>query len=93
MDSMFKLMAGLALVTSLSACGGSSSGSNDDAYAGTGQLTLSITDAPVDGAKEVWITIDGVHLKRSGGTEKDVILSGPDIDPIEIGRASCRERV
>ena len=67
MDNILKVMLGLALATTLSACGGGSSGSNDDAYGGTGQLTLSITDAPVDGAKEVWITIDGVHLKRSGG--------------------------
>ena len=83
MDSILKVMLGLALVATLSACGGGSSGSNDDAYAGTGQLTLSITDAPVDGAKEVWITINGVHLKRSGGSEKDIILTGPDIDPVD----------
>ena len=87
MNNPVKLVIGLTAITLLSACGGGSSGSSDDArdaYAGQGELTLSITDAPVDGAKEVWITIDGIHLKREGSSkEKDIILSGLDVDPVD----------
>ncbi|MEE2731312.1 MAG: DUF4382 domain-containing protein [Pseudomonadota bacterium] len=79
-----RFIGALALISGLIACGGGGSNSdNDNAYAGKGALTLSITDAPVDGAKAVWITIDGLHLKRSGSDEKRIELSGPDVDPVD----------
>ncbi|MBA53743.1 MAG: hypothetical protein CMK89_04750 [Pseudomonadales bacterium] len=79
MEKILKVMLGLALITTLSACGGSGSESGS----GTGQLSLSITDAPVDGAKAVWITIDEVYLKHSSdnASEQKITLSGPDISP------------
>lgn len=74
------LICGLALA----ACGGGGGGEgNSQRSAGTGNLTLGITDAPVDGAKEVWITIDEILLKRSGSNEKRIALSGPDVDPVD----------
>jgi hypothetical protein len=50
-------------VAFLSAC---NSGSSSDPFAGgsTGSLTLSVTDAPVDGATSVVVVFTGVELLR-----------------------------
>lgn len=79
-NALIALICGLALA----ACGGGGGGEGSGGgYAGTGKLTLSITDAPVDGAKEVWITIDGILIKRSegDGNEKRISLDVPDTVP------------
>jgi len=50
----------------LSACGSGGSGGNSQAA--TGQLSLRIGDAPVDGASEVVIVFTGVELHSGSGT-------------------------
>jgi hypothetical protein len=73
--------AGLALgtVAALAACGGGGGDGvgSGDAVGTTGQLTLRVMDAPVDGATAVNITIESVELKRSGSdTVKRIRLDG-----------------
>ena len=46
----------------LTACGGGGGGGDS-----TGTASLSLTDAPVDGAMEVVVRIDGVELQPAGG--------------------------
>lgn len=62
----------------LTACGGGGgSAGSDDSFNTTGDLTLRVMDAPVDGATAVNITIRSVELKRSGSdTVKRIRLDG-----------------
>jgi len=48
----------------IAACGGGSSG---DGKATTGSMKLSVTDAPVDSAQEVWVQFRAVEFKPEGG--------------------------
>ena len=48
--------------------GGSGRGGSQNGF-----LTLSITDAPIDHAEEVWVQFDGVRLKPLSDSEDDVI--------------------
>ncbi len=58
------LMAGLgALLLAFAGCNGSSMGS--------GSLSLSITDTPVDGATSVVVAFTGVEIQSAGGMEDD----------------------
>lgn len=84
MKTAMTLLTSITLSALLAACGGGGD-SSDVTYTGTGELSLSITDAPVDGAKAVWITIDGIYLKRASGSgdEKFIELSGPQVDPVD----------
>ena len=70
MNTFLKSALGTSLAIAVAACGGGG-GSNDAAT--TGQLNLAITDAPVDGAAHVYVTITGVKLKRSGSDEEKLI--------------------
>lgn len=55
----------IILATSmLLACGGGSGGTTSN----TGTLNLSITDAPVDSAANVWVEFTGVELKPENGS-------------------------
>ena len=55
----------VALATALVvACGG---GSSSDGKATTGSMKLSVTDAPVDSAQEVWVQFRAVEFKPEGG--------------------------
>jgi hypothetical protein len=61
--------AGRALILSLpllalAACGGGSSGDDDG---GQGQLSVGVTDAPVDGANRVVVEFTGIELKPQSG--------------------------
>ncbi len=47
----------------LVACGGGSDGSRPN----TGTLNINVTDAPVDGARHVYLTFSGIELKPEGG--------------------------
>lgn len=68
----------MAIAGALAACGGGGSG-GDDAYVGTGELNVSVVDAPVDGATAVWVTITGMHIKRTESSdERRVTLNGDD---------------
>ena len=51
----------LACALVLTACGGGGGGGND-----TGQLSLGVTDAPVDDAASVVVQFSGVAFKRAG---------------------------
>ena len=55
------VMAGFMTLL-LTACGGGGGGGDS-----TGTASLSLTDAPVDGAMEVVVRIDGVELQPGGG--------------------------
>lgn len=54
----------------ISGCGG-------DSGSGTGTLNLGITDAPVDGAKEVVIKFSGVELKPASNNAFSINLDVP----------------
>ena len=57
----------VALATVLvAACGGGGSSSNDGKPT-TGSMKLSLTDAPVDSAQEVWVQFRAVEFKPEGG--------------------------
>lgn len=49
--------------TLLVACGGGS----DDSGPGAGTLNINLTDAPVDGARHVYVTFSAIELKPEGG--------------------------
>ncbi len=84
MNTAWKTILGTGLVATLAACGGGSSG-DGGSFGTTGELNLAITDAPVDGATSVWVTITGMKLKRTdAGSEKSVALNGSDTQNNEI---------
>jgi hypothetical protein len=63
--------AAISMMLGLAACGGGGGGGND-----TGQLSLGVTDAPVDDAASVVVQFSGVAFKRAGaGAERVQNLS------------------
>ena len=68
-------------ILSLAACSGSGDDPNSagGGRGGTqnGFLNLSITDAPIDYASEVWIQFDGVELKPTSGSAITVSFDKP----------------
>lgn len=83
MNHTRKILLMTSLAAALVACGGGGGGSGGKAQT-TGELNLAITDAPVDGATAVWVTITGMTLKHSGDEEKSVKLNGTDTQSNEI---------
>jgi hypothetical protein len=77
---------GLAMAFGIAACGGSSAGM------GTGQMTLSVGDAPVDGAQKVVVEFTGVELVPNSGNPVDITFASPKtIDLLnESGTASAQ---
>lgn len=61
----------LAASAMLAACGGGGSSG------GTGQLTLQVTDAPVDDATAVVVQFTGVELKPAGGNAVSIDYAAP----------------
>ncbi|NPU93105.1 MAG: DUF4382 domain-containing protein [Gammaproteobacteria bacterium] len=95
MNTMWKTMVGTGLAAALVACGGGGGGSGggSDGFGTTGELNLAITDAPVDGAEHVWITITGVKLKRTGTDEEklvDVIGNEITVDLLALSNGTTR---
>ncbi|MBF6057565.1 DUF4382 domain-containing protein [Thiomicrorhabdus heinhorstiae] len=43
----------------------------------TGQMTLLVSDAPVDDAANIWVQVSGVQLKLSDGTWEKVTFTSP----------------
>lgn len=88
MNTSWKMILGTGLAAALVACGGGGGGDDNGSSGGfstTGELNLAITDAPVDEASAVWVTITGMTLKRTeGGSEKSVKLNGTDTQNNEI---------
>jgi hypothetical protein len=62
------LVAATAL--GLGACGGGSGG-------GTGQMSLAVGDAPVDGAQSVVVKFTGIELTANSGNPVDIMFSQP----------------
>lgn len=62
----------------ISACGGSS---GDGDAAGTGRLTLGLTDAPIEQIASVTVAFMGIELKPAG--------DGPPLDPVIFDEDSC----
>lgn len=71
----------ILVCTLLAACGGGSDESVSAAggSGGTqnGFLSLSITDAPIDNAKEVWIQFDAIELKPSSSSDSITVTFNP----------------
>lgn len=59
-----KALVATAAVALLAACGG---GSDDGDKAMSGTLKLSVTDSPVDDAREVWVQFRAVEFKPESG--------------------------
>ena len=80
----------------LSACGGGSDGtsSDDGSLSGSGALTLSLTDAPVDELSEVWVTFTDVIIHPADGSEdivvdvRDELGDGISINLIDLGQGN-----
>lgn len=68
---LFKPVLPLALVGALSACGGGGSSN------GAGSLSVSVTDAPVDGASNVFVEFTGVELKPHSGQQFSIDFTEP----------------
>lgn len=81
-------LLGLGLASLLSACGG---GSASDSTSSTGKMTLAVTDAPVDSAKEVFVEFTGVALKPANGEEivYDLGLRSIDLLALQGGNSSA----
>jgi Domain of unknown function (DUF4382) len=71
----FPHLIAAAPVLSLAACGGGSGG-------GTGQMTLSVADAPVDGATAVVVKFTGVEL--TGNSGNPVTITFPQAKTIDL---------
>ena len=64
MNNLIPLRAaalGAAVLLALAGCGGGGGGSS-----GNGSLDLSISDGPIDGAENVFVTFTGIELRREG---------------------------
>ncbi len=74
MNRQTGLPAFLALVAAsafgLAACGGGGSGNS-------GQMTLAVGDAPVDGAQAVVVKFTGVELTANSGNPVDITFATP----------------
>lgn len=63
----------------LTACGG------DDSTPRTGELSLQVTDAPVDSAEQVVIRFTGISYKPAGGAPLQAVFDAPkDIDLLAL---------
>ncbi|HEX5515530.1 MAG TPA: DUF4382 domain-containing protein [Gammaproteobacteria bacterium] len=72
------LMLGLSF-SLLTACGGGGDGS------GTGQMTVRLTDAPVDSAERVVVEFAGIELHQGGATPQRFIFDTPQqIDLLQL---------
>jgi hypothetical protein len=69
---MKKTLALAPLVLLLGACGGGGGGFDE-----SGVLTLSVTDGPVDGADNVFVTFTGVELRRAGADNLTIDFDEP----------------
>lgn len=83
MNTAWKTILGTGLVATLAACGGGGSG-DGGSFGTTGELNLAITDAPVDGASHVYVTITGIKLKRTGSDEEKLIDVIGDEIPVDL---------
>ena len=79
MNKLFKGFTAVIIALTLSACGGGGSSSSE------GSITLSIADAPIDGATAVTVNFIGVQLKPRNGPPIVIDLVDPATDdPLAI---------
>ena len=71
--------AAVSLMLGLAACSGGGGGSND-----TGQLSLGVTDAPVDDASSVVVQFSGVAFKRAGADAERVQNLSPSPRQLDL---------
>ena len=81
MKGFWKALILTAAAGTLAACGG---GGASNGASTTGQLNLSITDAPVDGASKVLVTIDGISVKATNGSEQTINMNASGISNNKI---------
>ncbi|QKI89717.1 DUF4382 domain-containing protein [Thiomicrorhabdus xiamenensis] len=65
------LLASLLPAMMLTGCGGG------DSSSGSGTVSFSLTDAPIDSAKEVWITITGLSVQQGDDEWEDFVFDVP----------------
>ena len=66
-----------ALALSLNGCGSGSGSSAGRGGVMDGELTIKITDAPVDSATAVWVQFSGITIKPKDGSAFDIIFDTP----------------
>lgn len=76
----------LLLAVTLAACGGG----GDDGTA-TGQLSLQVTDAPVDAADHVYVQFRGIELHGPGGTRTFYYCEDPDTSEDFVDTTPCAQ--
>jgi hypothetical protein len=64
-------LLGVVAALSLGACGGGSGSGS------TGQMSLAVGDAPVDGAQSVVVAFTGIELTADSGTPVDITFAQP----------------
>ncbi|MCP1675994.1 hypothetical protein J2T57_003149 [Natronocella acetinitrilica] len=75
--SGFKLAAALAAAAALAGCNLGSSDSSGSSGSGTGTASFAVTDAPVDGVTNVFVTFDAIELKPANGSSIRIDLDEP----------------
>lgn len=71
-----------ALAMGLSACGGSSDTLNNSGN-GSSQLSIAITDAPIDSATSVVVNVTGLELKPAVGSSQNYVFCEDQTTAIE----------
>jgi hypothetical protein len=76
----FKKAIVITSIAALAGCGGGGNSPTSPAPTSTkGQLSLQLTDAPVDALQEVVITVTGVSIKPAVGEAQTITFSSPKI--------------
>lgn len=85
MNNMNRIFVTTGIIAALSACGGGGGSTTPVSNNTKGQLTLSLTDAPVDSLRSVVITVTGVSVKPQNGEEKTISFTEPKkIDMLDL---------
>lgn len=75
--SVTRNLLAAACVISLAACGGGGGGGDDGSSSGQGQVSVGVTDAPVDGAERVVVEFTGIELKPKSGAPIEFNFTPP----------------
>ena len=67
----------ISLITACSSGGDADSAGGGRGGSQNGFLSLAVTDAPIDGAAEVWVQFDGVELKPQSGSAITIFFDKP----------------
>jgi hypothetical protein len=81
----FLRVAAFASACLLTGCGGGGGGGGETAAPGTGKVSFGVSDAPVDDASHVVITVDKVTLRRDGAA--DVVVDRFSIPALHLTNA------